>query len=115
MSTELSLDDFMRNRDRANVTVEVVVERQDSKWVPFIHQMSWCKQKDDNLADWARDSVSLLGVLGGLPGQEKMRVGDKWHFRVLMTLIAWVDYWGEGDQKVKIHACRCFKKYRRPK
>lgn len=95
------------------VTFEVVVERHDSKWVPFRYRMSWCKQKEYDLRDWVQDNVNLMGVLGGPPGQEKMQVGDKWQFRVTATITSWQDYWGEFDQAMEIHSSRCFKKYRR--
>lgn len=83
-------------------TVGIVVERRDSKWIPFEYRMFHCRQRNPNTWDWANSLVGMLGVLGGLPGEEKMKVGEVRRYWVRMSMHAWSDYWGEWDEDVEI-------------
>ena len=93
----------------ANVRVGILVQRHDSKWIPFTHEMFYCKQKEDGLVDWAQESVGLLGVLGGLPGEDKMQIGESRKYWVHATLTYNTDYWGDDDQNMIIISMRRIK------
>lgn len=96
----------MSKNHYANVRVGVLVKRHDSKWIPFTHEMFYCKQKEDGLVDWALESVGLLGVLGGLPGEHKMKIGESRKYWVHATLTYSEDYWGEADEDMEIISMR---------
>jgi len=84
-----------------NVRLGIKVTRWDSKYIPFTHEMFFCKQRDDFTVDWARESVSLLGVLGGVPGECKIEVGETRKYWCHATLVYSTDYWGEADEDVE--------------
>jgi hypothetical protein len=92
------------------VTVGIRVERFDSKYIPFEYHLFHLRQQgSDGVADWAQESVGLLGVLGGLPGEHKMHIGEVRKYWVRMRMSYWEDYWGEGNQDIeilKIRRCR---------
>ena len=81
-----------------NIRVGIEVTRYDSKWIPFEYRMFYCKQQDTHIWDWANESTGLLGVLGGVPGEHKMQVGEVRKYWVHGTLTYSTDYWGESDQ-----------------
>jgi len=85
----------------AVVTVGIQVRRTDSKWIPFEHRMFYCKQKDVYDRDWASEEVSLLSVLGGVPGQHKMKIDESRRYWATIRLICTRDYWGEYDYDVE--------------
>ncbi len=90
----------------ANVRVGILVQRQDSFYMPFTYEMFYCKQKEEGLVDWAQESVGLLCVLGGLPGKHKMKIGESRKYWVHATLTFTTDYWGESDQDMEIISMR---------
>lgn len=88
-------------RSTATVTVGILVERQDNEWRPFIHSMFYIKQrKEVGVVDWASESVNLLCVLGGVPGQKTMKIGERRRYWARIEVQYWEDYYGEGDQDV---------------
>ena len=95
------------SRKIALVRVGILVERHDSKLIPFTHKMFYLRQRSDSgVADWAQESVGLLGVLGGVPGEQSMKVGERWRYWAHIRLIFWQDYWGECDQDVEFLSCK---------
>lgn len=94
------------------VRVGVLVERFDSKWIPFEYSMFWCQQRDQGnekycpIAEWAAEEVNMLTERIGLPGQHKMKVGETRRYWVKMRMSSYRDYWGEYDSKVEILKCR---------
>lgn len=97
------------------VRVGILVEREDSKWLPFRYTMFHCRSRDMGderhvpLCDWAAEEVNLLEVRAGLPGQNKIPVGCSARYWVQMKMTHTSDYWGEHDTDVEILKCRRIK------
>lgn len=93
----------------AKVRVGIQVTRQDCKWIPFTYRMFWCKQREVPppesrlcpVSDCAQESISMLGELGGVPGEHKMKVGESRRYWATLCLHAYQDYWGECDEDVE--------------
>lgn len=91
-------------------TFEVVVEKFDSKWVPFRYHLSWCKQRDAQRRDWLGEAVDCLSGHGDIPGTESMAVGERRRYRIKATLHGSFDYWGEYDEDMEFHQVKCITK-----
>ena len=92
----------------AFVRVGIQVTRQDSEWIPFEYRMFWCKQQGQHEdpryisdAEWAQEMVGMLNVLGGVPGEYKMKVGESRRYWATLRLSAWSDSMGEWDENVE--------------
>jgi hypothetical protein len=97
----------MSSSSTARVRVGILVTRHDSKWIPFTYSMFYMRShRNTPLADWASESVYLLSVLGGVPGQQRMKVGETRRFFAHVELSYWHDYWGECDQDIELLSCR---------
>lgn len=105
----------MSRNHHAVVRVGILVERTDSKIIPFEYSMFHCRSRDKGdkkyvpLSEWAADEVGLLSVRPGLPGQNKIPVGGSARYWVQMRMSAYRDYWGEWDSEVEILKCRKIK------
>lgn len=99
----------------ATVRVGILVERMESKIIPFEYSMFYCRSRDQGderhvpLSNWAADEVNLLSVRSGLPGQNKIPVGGSARYWVHMRMSAYCDYWGEWDSDVEVIKCRKIK------
>lgn len=97
------------------VRVGILVERQESKIIPFTYSMFYCRSQDMGdekhvpLSEWAASEVDLLSVRSGLPGQNKIPVGGSARYWVHMRMLHYMDYWGEHDTDVEILKCRRIK------
>lgn len=95
--------------------VGILVEKQDSKYIPYTSTMFHCRQRDPGdakhcpLSDWAADEVSMLGYFHELPGWRKLKVGETARYWVHMRMTHTSDYWGEHDTSVEILKCRRIK------
>lgn len=91
------------------VRVGIEVERND---LAFSFRMFHCRSRDMGddkhvpLADWAYDEISMLNIRSGLPGQQKLKVGESARYWVHMRMIHTSDYWGEHDNDIEILKCR---------
>jgi len=84
-----------------NVRLGIKVTRYASKRTPFKYEMFYCKQNDNKTAELAYESVGLLGVLGGIPGEHKMELGESRKYWCHCTLVYTTDYYGESDEDVE--------------
>lgn len=60
----------------------VLVERTDSKWIPFEYRMFHCRQRDPGdtvrrpIAEWAQEEVHLMPEHGFNQLFKRMKVGE---------------------------------------
>lgn len=97
------------------VRVGIQVERTESKYSPFRYRMFHCRQRDRGdathypIAVWAYDEVDMFSIRAGLPGQQKLKVGETARYWVQMEMTHTSDYWGEHDTDIEILKCRRIK------
>ncbi|MDR9847090.1 hypothetical protein [Herbaspirillum huttiense] len=65
------------------------------------YRMFWCKRKDFETNEWLRQIIYSLNYHGGMPGDDRMKVGESRRYWVWISVKCHQDRWGEWEDTVE--------------
>lgn len=82
-------------------TVGIQVFREDSEYFPRRYRVFYIRQKDFGVQQWIYSIVDCLRSMGGVPGDQSMKLGESRRYFCKVRLRAFQDYWGEWDDDIE--------------
>lgn len=85
----------------ANVRIGIIVERFDSKIIPFEYNMFHIRScSDPMLVEWANEEVGLL-IFRGVICPQSMKVGERRRYWVHMEMRSYQSWEGEWNSDIE--------------